>query len=226
MVDPKNRDEVTVLESNAKNGKDVEVKGLKFDLVWYFIDRFQPEDERVMKTLMEMNIPFLVILAKCDAKKKEDVAILREQVVSALLEDSDEMSFEIAEMRNPQNGPVVCEECESPTVMRVRDGSDKGKSVKDGIKIYAWYCTNPDCDYFKDQHLAIADTRSLRNSLKELNTAVEVLLARTMKASTISLYRRAQLVDVDSKTQLAYYPIVTAVLASVTIGLTPIPFAD
>ncbi|KAJ3317507.1 hypothetical protein HDU76_001155 [Blyttiomyces sp. JEL0837] len=265
---------------------------LRFDMVWYFLDRFQPEDERVLKSLMFMNIPFLVIIAKCDAKKKHDVETLRSQIKSSLVfpefitsppatsnPSQQTPTYEIVEMRNPQTGPTICEECESPTVKKPRP---------DG-KGFAYYCSNETCEFFQDMYIAVVDTKSLAKSLKDLNSAVETLLARTMhvsrvdgrevfwrpaylrrivgwkdaaavgavggvrvgavggataggaghrlmiiewlrgdlcKTGTVDRFRRAQLISISSKTQLATIPIVTAVLASVTIGLTPIPFSD
>ncbi|KAI9350462.1 hypothetical protein DFJ73DRAFT_387234 [Zopfochytrium polystomum] len=212
LVDPNPTSGQHIIDVDGKDVKDP----LKFDMVWYFIDRFQPEDERVLQSLLDMKVPTLVIIAKCDAKKHEDVAQIRSQVVDSLTEHSDEMTFEIAEMRNPQNGPSSCEECESRTIVKPR---------QDGRPGHAWYCTNENCEFYTT-HLTIADTRSLRKSLTDLNLSVEVLLSRTLHSDSADRYRRAQLIDTDSKTRLAAIPISIATLGSLAIGLTPIPFAD
>ncbi|KAJ1551800.1 hypothetical protein HK405_013827, partial [Cladochytrium tenue] len=127
------------------------------------IDGNDVDDLKFDMGLLDIKIPVLVIIAKADSKKAEDVAQIRAQVVDSLIEHTDDMTFEVAEMRNPQMGPSVCEDCGGPTLMKRR---------VDGRPGYAWYCSNDECDY-SSMHLAIADTRSLRKSLADLHIAVE-----------------------------------------------------
>ncbi|KAJ1548649.1 hypothetical protein HK405_001290, partial [Cladochytrium tenue] len=196
------------------DGNDVD--DLQFDMVWYFVDRFQPEDERVLKGLLDIKIPVLIIIAKADSKKDEDVVHIRAHVAQSLKQPTEGKTFEVAEMRNPQTGPTVCEDCGFPTLKKPRDKGRPG---------YTWYCSNNECEN-SSTRLAITDTRSLRKSLADLFNAVEVLLERTMHVFTTIKFRRAQLIDTDSKVRLAAIPIAVATVGSLTVGLTPIPIVD
>ncbi|KAI9354319.1 hypothetical protein DFJ73DRAFT_775865 [Zopfochytrium polystomum] len=73
LVDPKQR---ALQEIYDKNGKLVK-GGVQVDCVWYFVERLQPDDERVLKELASMKVPFLVIIAKCDNKTLQEISDIR-----------------------------------------------------------------------------------------------------------------------------------------------------
>ncbi|KAJ1562476.1 hypothetical protein HK405_011714, partial [Cladochytrium tenue] len=196
---------LSLVDSTRRHGKKA------FD-----IDGNDVDDLQFDMGLLDIKIPVLIIIAKADSKKAEDVAHIRAQVVHSLNEHTEGKPFEVAEMRNPQTGPSVCEGCDGPTLTKPRVEGRPG---------YAWYCSNDECDY-SSMHLAIADTRSLRKSLADLFNTVEVLLERTMHEFTVIKFRRAQLIDTDSKVLLAAIPISVATVGSLAIGWSPIPFSD
>ncbi|KAI8617565.1 hypothetical protein BC830DRAFT_1079801 [Chytriomyces sp. MP71] len=191
------------------------------DMVWFFIERIQPEDVFVFKQLIAKKVPFLIIIAKADAKSPDAVATIRLQLHSLLGTSSPHdppsmdmdpslRGWDTVEMRNPPLVGPPCHECGSNTILRPWKGSKR-----------AWYCSKEGCD-FSDQYVGFEDTRSLTDSLKSLSATTQSLL----KDVPGRRFQVAQLIDVEPKKRLATQIVAIATLAAAGIGATPIPFAD
>ncbi|KAI9354327.1 hypothetical protein DFJ73DRAFT_759451 [Zopfochytrium polystomum] len=178
--------------------------GVEVDCVWYFIERLQPEDERVLKELASMKVPFLVIIAKCDNKTSQEISDIRRAVDNGMAAYGVESSiYGIVEMRRNKPGPEKCGECGSATELRQFHPSRKRKG---------WFCSNQ--DFF------ILSSRALKN----LNESVESLLSQNEE--TLERYKKAQLVSLESKLALASATVAVATIAAMAIGLSPIPIMD
>ncbi|KAI9354318.1 hypothetical protein DFJ73DRAFT_959005 [Zopfochytrium polystomum] len=211
LVDPRQR---ALQEIYDKNGKLVK-GGVEVDCVWYFIERLQPEDERVLKELASMKVPFLVIIAKCDNKTLQEISDIRGAVDNRMAAYGVESSiYGIVEMRRNKPGPEKCGECGFVTELRQLHPSRKRKG---------WFCSNLDC-FMHSSCAMVEDTDSLQQALKSLNESVERLLSQNEE--TLKRYKKAQLISLESKLALASATVAVATIAAMAIGLSPIPIGD
>ncbi|KAI9336793.1 hypothetical protein BDR26DRAFT_864620 [Obelidium mucronatum] len=213
-----------------------------FDMVWYFVDRIHEDDEIVLAALLKQQIPFLVIISKCDAKDEVEIYSIRSQIHSILtpadsiptthlplhqgdsaidslihsLElDSAIRGWDIVELRNPPQSTsgMKCPVCGSvQAILRPLDCWN------------VWYCQTSNCTFSKELHLKIQDIRSLRDSLSHLTGSLTALLTNIPHRR----FRLAHLQTDNSThlTQIAIKIVATATLTAAGIGAAPIPFAD
>ncbi|KAJ3071335.1 hypothetical protein HDU99_002452 [Rhizoclosmatium hyalinum] len=165
------------------------------DMLWYFVDRIEDEDVKVLKSLVEKQVPFLVVIAKCDAKDLAEIETIRRQIHSVLspqksvnensiegdatidnlihsLElDAAIRGWDIVELRNPPNttSGLKCMGCGSAKAV-LRPLAPPNSNLN------AWYCINQECIFSKDLYLKMEDTRSLKDSLTMLSSSVNALL--------------------------------------------------
>ncbi|KAJ3350548.1 hypothetical protein HDU83_009571 [Entophlyctis luteolus] len=205
------------------------------DMIWYFVDRIHSEDVSVLKKLVEKQIPFLIMIAKCDSKSEEEVLSIRTQIHDLLSpQPADEDStaaaidtiihnldldapvrgWDIVELRNPpkKNGPK-CQECGTPSSV-----------LKPIVQLQrnAWFCSKPECLFSTEFYLAVEDTRSLRDSLALLSGAINSLLENIPTRRL----QMVQLLDITPKKKASISIVTTATIAAAGIGAAPIPIAD
>ncbi|TPX70102.1 hypothetical protein CcCBS67573_g06649 [Chytriomyces confervae] len=220
---------------------------IHIDMVWYLIDSLQPEDAAALKTLVEMEIPLIILIAKADCMTLDAVDLLRQQIHTLLepaeeneqneavrsenVDDVDRLfkaleldasirGWDIVELRNPpQQIAPACEDCGFDAVLKpVAFPSSANKSVDRMV----WYCKNPTCIFSKDLYLKLQDHRSISSSLKVLSASVNSLLGNVPARR----FQIAQLLSITPKKVLAAKIVTAATLAAAGIGAAPIPFAD
>ncbi|KAJ3116203.1 hypothetical protein HK100_001132, partial [Physocladia obscura] len=207
---------------------------LHIDMIWYLVDHIQPDDVSVMKALLQKQIPFLVIIAKCDSKSASEIYSIRSQVHALLSPqlDSDDATanaidtiihnldldapvrgWDVVEFSNPPvDSYPKCQECGSVSVLA--DLADTGKK--------AWFCSKDGCLFSAQYYLKIQDTRSLKDSLSFLSGAINSLLGN-IPTRRLQI---AKLLDATPKKKAAIRIVTAATLAAAGIGAAPIPFAD
>ncbi|KAJ3008699.1 UNVERIFIED_CONTAM: hypothetical protein HDU68_002982 [Siphonaria sp. JEL0065] len=218
-----------------------------FDMVWYFIDRIHEDDAKVLSALLQQQVPFLVIISKCDAKDQGEINTIRSQIhailsppqpqqqqqesnhedaaidtlIHSLELDSAIRGWDIVELRNPPQttSGLKCDSCGS-----VKANLLPLSHPSNTKRWKAWYCATPTCPFSQDLYLKIQDVRSLRDSLSHLSGSLTALLNNI--PTRRFLLARLQTDNSTHLTQIAIKIVTTATLTAAGIGAAPIPFAD